>query len=264
MQARTFYLFGHRVGYSASPMMMAAAFADLGLPHRYTIWDVAPADFPDALQELRRRGGGANVTVPHKEVAAQSCDELSDSARALGAVNTIEVRGDRLIGHNTDYPALRAELAELVSAAGSALPASRRRAALLGAGGAAKAASRALGDLGFEVTTLARRLGTWDEAPTALPQCHLLVNATPIGTQSDELPVDHSLLRPDLAVYDLVYRPTPTALVAAARERGASARAGAGMLAGQGRLALEIWLGRPIPAEPMRAALLNDLGASRP
>lgn len=251
---RTFQLFGHGIAYSASPVIMAAAFDALALPHRYVITDVTGDEFPAALEALRGSHGGANVTVPYKQTAAELVDELSGEAEELGAVNTIEVRGDRLIGHNTDYPAILDEL--------DALGTSFQRAAVLGAGGAAAAVRLALHTRGIEAVTLARRDGTWDDAPDVVPDCDLLINATPIGTQSTELPVARELLRADLAVFDLVYRPTPTALVAAARELGAPARAGAGMLAGQGRRALEIWIGQAVPADPMLTALLSTLGAS--
>lgn len=254
MTGRTFTLFGHHIGYSASPVIMAAAFAALDMPHRYTLSDVSPEDFPAALNALRGIDGGANVTVPHKQRAAELVDELTGPAARLGAVNTIEVDGDRLIGHNTDYPAILDEL--------DALGTKPRRAAVLGAGGAASAVTLALAERGIEATTLARRTGTWGQIAAELPRCDLLINATPIGTQSDQLPVDRDLLRSDLAVFDLVYRPTPTALVAAARELGAPARAGAGMLAGQGARALEIWTGTEVPVRPMLTALLTTLGAS--
>jgi shikimate dehydrogenase len=93
-----------------------------------------------------------------------------------------------------------------------------------------------------------------------LDGAELIVNATPIGTQIDESPVPAELLRPGLAVLDLVYRPSPTRLVREAREAGAKAEAGAGVLLGQGRRSLELWLRQPAPVPAMADALRGELG----
>lgn len=263
--SRTFYLLGHNISYSASPAMMQAAFRQMGLDHRYELWDVTPDELDAALAQLRACDGGANVTVPHKIAAAKACDDLSDAARQLGAVNTIEVVDGALIGHNTDYFAIINEIAQLVMARlqrgvteGAAAISS---AAILGNGGAARAVKQVLDDAGIENDVLARSLGTWDEIDAVVPQVDLLVNATPIGTNSSELPLAKELLRADLSVFDLVYRPTPTALVQAASEVGAIARGGAHMLASQGARALEIWVGQPAPEETMLQAVLAEVGA---
>lgn len=231
---RTFQLFGHHIAYSLSPALHAAALAELGLPHRYVLADVSPADFPAALAALRGHDGGANVTVPHKAAAAQLVDELSPQAAALGAVNTVVVDGGRLIGHNTDLPAVAAEI--------NLLRPHPRHAVVLGAGGAAQAVLYALRERAARVTVLQRRDGSLAQAGTVLPDADLLVNTTPVGTQSAELPVPAEALHPGLAVLDLVYRPTPTALVAAARALGAPAAAGGGMLVGQAWRSLALWL----------------------
>ena len=96
--------------------------------------------------------------------------------------------------------------------------------------------------------------------PELLADADLVVNATPIGTAADESPVPVALLRPDLAVFDLVYRPSPTRLVREARAVGAPARAGGGMLLGQAWRSLELWLGVPAPIDAMRAALRASVG----
>ncbi|HKW77908.1 MAG TPA: shikimate dehydrogenase, partial [Candidatus Limnocylindria bacterium] len=130
------YLLGHPVAHSLSPDMHNAAFKALGLPHRYTTRDVGPEQLADVIDSLRREDAlGANVTVPHKESALRLVDEVSDEARAVGAVNTIARRGSRLSGDNTDaYGFARA--IEAVPAGATVL--------LLGAGGAARACLLAL------------------------------------------------------------------------------------------------------------------------
>jgi shikimate dehydrogenase len=252
----TFQLIGQGISYSASPPMMNAAFAALGLPHHYELADVAGADLPGAVAAIREaRHGGANVTTPHKLAVARLVDERSSDADALGAVNVVVRDRNRLVGHNTDLPALVDEIRSLC-------PEGPRTAVVLGGGGASLAVTEALRRAGAgRVRTLKRSDGTWARMAELVAGADLLVNATPIGTGSDETPVPAAILRPDLAVLDLVYRPSPTRLVLEARAVGASARAGAGMLLGQGIRSLELWLGEPAPRDAMRAGLREALGA---
>ena len=245
-------LLGHRIGYSASPAMHNAAFAALGMDARYELADVSPADLPAAVDALRGEGRiGANVTQPHKLAVRDLVDDLSPDVERLGAANTIVRDGDRLVAHNTDLPALAAELGGIRLL---------RRAVVLGAGGASRAAQAALAEAGVEVTVVDR--ARWPEIPALVADADLVVNATPIGTESDESPLDPGLLRPDLAVLDLVYRPTPTRLVRDARAAGARAQGGASMLLTQAVLSFELWTGRNAPTDVMAEALRVELGAS--
>jgi shikimate dehydrogenase len=224
-------LLGHDIGYSASPAMHNAAFAAFGMDAQYELADVGPHGLADAIDALRTPGRlGANVTQPHKLAV---CDLV----------------GDRLVAHNTDLPAVTAELGGLGSV---------RRAVVLGNGGASRAVQAALPEFGATVAVVGR--GRWSELPSLLADADLLVNATPIGTGSDESPVGTDLLRPDLAVFDLVYRPTPTRLVDEARALGATARGGAGMLLRQAAASFELWTGVAAPVDVMRDALRRELG----
>jgi shikimate dehydrogenase len=253
----TFRLLGQAIAYSASPAMHSAAFAALGLPHRYVLEDVTADDLPAAVQRLRDAdAGGANVTVPHKAAVAALVDQLSDAARRADAVNTVVREGDRLVGHNTDLPAT-------IDAIRRLCPRGVERAVVLGAGGAGRAVGLALAEVAAgQVILLRRSDGSMDRLADELASADLLVNATPVGTGSDESPVLASLLRPDLAVLDLVYRPSPTRLVRDARAAGARAEAGAGVLLGQAWRSLELWLRQPAPLEAMRAALDTELGGT--
>lgn len=250
-----FRLLGRGIAYSASPAMQHAGFAALGLPHRYELADIAPDAIDAAVASLRDPGsGGANVTTPHKVAVAERCDELSADATLMGAVNCVVPTDGRLVGHNTDLPALEDELRAL-------RPDGVGRAVLLGAGGAGRAVEVALERTGAtRIVQLQRRDGSWTRLADELAVADLVVNATPVGTGSDETPIPVALLRPDLAVYDLVYRPSPTRLVRDARAVGARARSGAGMLLGQGWRSFELWLGLPAPVEAMRAGLRSALG----
>jgi shikimate dehydrogenase len=253
----TLRLLGRDIGYSASPAMHAAAFRALGLPLVYESVDVAAEGVPEELERIRQGDVlGANVTTPHKVLVASLVDELHGDAERLGAVNTVVAqRGGRIVGHNTDLPAIRDELQELGVAPSHAV--------VLGGGGASGAVVDALRSLGAGTISQVTRRGpgaTFDDLADLLPGADLLVNATPVGTADDATPVPARLHRAGLAVFDLVYRPSPTRLVREARRAGARARGGAGMLLGQGYRSLELWLGVPAPIEAMRAALRRELG----
>jgi shikimate dehydrogenase len=250
----TFRLLGHGIAYSASPAMMNAAFAALGLPHRYILADVPASALARMVDELRApTAGGANVTVPYKGEVVPLLDEVSEVAAEADAVNTIVRRGQRLIGHNTDMPATVEVIARLC-------PQGVRHAVVLGAGGASRAVQRALHALGeAEIEVLHRSDGSIARLSDAARAADLLVNATPTGTASEESPVPAELLRPGLAVLDLVYRPQPSRLVRDARATGATAETGAAVLLGQAWRAFELWLDRPAPIDAMRDALTREL-----
>jgi shikimate dehydrogenase len=254
-------LFGQHISYSASPAMHAAGFAALNLDHRYELADISPGQLP--MEAFRLRADdvvGANVTTPYKGAFIGLLDEVDAGAATAGAVNTIVRRDDRLHGSNTDIPAIAAEIRRICP--------TPHHAVILGAGGAARAVALALVDLApTEVSFVSRAGGPgthpWSELPDLLPGANLLVNATPVGTRDDESPVPSSSLHGDLAVLDLVYRPSPTRLVREARLTGAPARAGAGVLLEQGWRSLEVWLGQPVDLSvraAMAGALVADIG----
>ena len=255
MAGLTFRLLGQGIAYSASPAMMAAAFAALDLEHRYVLTDVAPENVAAIVESLRDdSAGGANVTVPHKAAVAALVDEMSAEAREAQAVNTVVREGRRLTGHNTDLPATMEAIHRL-------RPGRVQHAVILGAGGAGRAVRLALVKAGASATSVLHRSdGSMTRLADELATADLLVNATPVGTGADESLIPVDLLRPDLAVLDLVYRPSPTRLVRDARAAGARAEAGGGILLGQAWRSLELWLERPAPIEVMRTALVTELG----
>jgi shikimate dehydrogenase len=251
----TFRLLGYGIAYSASPMMMRAAFAAMDLPHDYELADVPHESVDSTVEALRESGiGGANVTTPHKLAVARLMDAWAPEAEEAGAVNTVVREGRRLIGHNTDLPAL-------IDAIRGLRPDGIRKAVLLGAGGASRSVVLALEACGAkEIAAVTRSDGSWNRIESLLTGADLVVNATPIGMNEERSPVPAACLRDDLAVLDLVYRPSPTRLVHEARAVGADAKAGAGVLLGQGWRSLELWLHEPPPVEVMRAALQLELG----
>jgi len=242
-------LIGHGIGYSASPAMHNAAFAAIGMDARYELRDIGLHLLEREVEALLDSDClGANVTKPHKVAVCALVDELGLDVRRVGAANTIVRVGHRLIARNTDLAAIAAELPPKVT-----------RAIILGAGGASRAATVALAEIGCtDVLVLDRK--RLPNLPGALVAADLIINATPIGTDSDETPVPSYLLRPDLKVLDLVYRPHPTRLVREARAIGASARSGVGTLLRQAAASFSLWTGRDAPVDVMRQALEREIG----
>jgi shikimate dehydrogenase len=239
--------------------MHAAAFAALGVPHTYEALRVGEAELADVVQALRAgRFDGLNVTVPHKRRVLDLADDVEGSALVAGAANTlVRTPAGRVVAHNTDAPALAAELEAL--AAGRDLRGAR--ALVLGSGGAARAARVALESLGAAVAVRSRASGDLVPSPDEEARTAVVVQATSAGMQGADAgdgvaaSVAWGALPPDAVALDVVYAPAETPFLRAARARGLRAANGLGMLARQGALALELWLGVPAPVAAMRAAL---------
>ena len=239
--------------------MMTAAFAELGLDWRYLALPVPPERFAETVRALPASGyRAANVTIPHKLAARDIADELSEAARAIGAVNTLTLHEDGLIaGDNTDAGGL-------LDALGEPPPPT---ALVLGAGGAARAAVWALAHAGAHVTiwnrtpgkakSLARELEV--EAVERPGPAELLVNATSLGLHADDS-LEGIPLVDARVVVELVYGDAPTPLARWAAERGARLVDGLEVLVHQGARSLELWTGREPPFDAMRRAVVQ--GAS--
>ena len=219
-------LLGQPVAESLSPRMQNAAFAARGLDWAYAACDVAPVLLEEAVRGLVALGfAGANVTSPHKQAAAELCDEAEGRS-----VNTLVCREGRILGFNTDREILAGIEAE--------------RVCLIGAGGAAEAL---LPSLPGEVDVFSRA-GDW---PPEASRADLIVNATPVR---DDLLVEP---RREQTVVDLAYRGDgrPTALVEAARAAGCQVVDGLDALVRQGAASFELWTGIPAPVDVMSAAV---------
>jgi shikimate dehydrogenase len=263
---------GWPVAHSLSPVIHNAAFAALDLDWVYVPLPVSPGSLADALRGLPALGiAGANVTMPHKTETAALCDERSEDAELLHAVNTIVVAptGD-LVGHNTDAPGFDRFLRRDAGfdPAGS-------EALVFGAGGAARSCALALARAGLRELRVATRdpstardlVAALDPLPThvaVIPfgraaelDVPLVVNATPLGSEGEELPLP--ALHPDVLVVDLLYRPAITPLQTAARAARATAFGGLGLLLHQAALSFELWTGQAPPLERMSAAALGAL-----
>jgi shikimate dehydrogenase len=271
-------LTGYPLGHSLSPKIHAAALRSAGLDGEYLLYPVSPDD-PAALAALinRLRSGelnGLNVTIPHKQMVIPLLDDLTPSARSIGAVNTIFVKDGKLTGHNTDAPGFLGDLARLL---GKSKIENRQSAIVLGAGGAARAVVSALLSDGWQVTLAVRpadlgqakklslshsSLITYHSIPELsnieLSNTALIVNATPLGMspETGTCPWPEGLDFPiNAAVYDCVYNPRETLLVKRARAAGLVATTGLGMLVEQAALAFQIWTGYNPPRDVLFAAV---------
>jgi len=252
----------HPAGHTRSPAMHNAAFEAMGVDARYLAFDVPPARLAAAIAGARALGvRQLAVSIPHKGAVLPLLDRVDETARRIGAVNTVTLRGDALEGANTDWlGAVRA-----LERAGVAL--AGRRAVVLGAGGTARALAFGLRARGARVAVLnrtpahaealARDLGADAAGPLAAlaeTPYDVLVNTTSVGLREDVSPVPAEALRPGAAVMDVVYDPPETRLLREARERGCTAIGGAGMLVEQAAEQIRLWTGREPPVDVMTRA----------
>jgi len=271
-------LIGYPVSHSMSPKIQNAALKAFGLDGDYSLFPVAPDD-KQGLKNLFNRihSGeirGLNVTIPHKQNVIEFMDELTPTAKAVGAVNVIYMRDDKLVGDNTDAGGFLSDLKRVTNSAFN-IPHS---AMVLGAGGSARAVVYALTNDGWKVTIAARRLEQAQELASRFEgvnaielnfqtfkrsNIQLIVNTTPLGMtpniDSSPLPEGVTLSQSTI-VYDLVYNPRETKLVRDARSQGLQATTGLGMLIEQAALGFELWTGHV----PSRDILFEAVGATRP
>jgi len=266
-------LIGNKLKHSISPQFQQAAFDYLGLDIRYEVWDTAKDELPNVVEGIRDAAKlGANVTIPYKEAVLPLLDDVDSDARRIGAVNTIVNRGGKLIGYNTDSSGFLRALRE----DGGFSP-RNKRAVLLGAGGVARAVGFALVDAGVKSLVILNRTQArgealaWDlkvsdtevvalswkdgKTLTALTECGLLVNCTSVGMKDSagegKSPLGIGLIPKRALVYDVVYNPIETPLLAAAKKAGARTLGGLPMLVYQGAASFELWTGKSAPIDIM-------------
>ncbi len=273
---------GHPVAHSSSPGMHQPALDAQGIDARYIKVDVPPGHVAEAFSRMKALGFiGCNVTVPHKFEALAACDHVHPEARSLGAVNTIRFDESGLHGFNTDGPGFVRAIAEDFG-----FPLSSFSVLIAGAGGGAGQAiatqcalqgvsrlvlvNRSLDKLG-PLTERLRALGpTTDvsamsfedvELDAACLGCDLIVNTTSVGLKPDDgSPLPGHCLRSGLCVYDTIYRPAVTPLLAASKLAGARTANGLSMLLHQGVLAFQHWFPQTDPLAVMRQALYHSSG----
>jgi shikimate dehydrogenase len=266
-------IFGHPVGHSLSPEIHNAAFAALGLPYVYVAHDVQPGCVARALDGIRVMGyRGLSVTIPHKVEAMAGVDEVDETARIIGCINTVVNENGRLLGYNSDGRGAVNALCE------AGHDPRGRRVVVLGSGGAARAIAvtisreapparlAILGVVDEELAQLAsdvRQKGqsevhsarlTDESLAAELATADLLLHCSPIGMhpQTDKSLVPPQLLRPGLAVFDAVYNPRRTKLICDATAAGCATVLGLEMFLGQAYVQFELWTGQPAPRDVMR------------
>jgi shikimate dehydrogenase len=276
-------VFGDPVEHSLSPQIQNAALEACKIQMEYARFQITANELEETMQLMRTLDFvGVNLTAPHKIAAFAFADEIEESAKRIGAINTIKIEKAKLRGYNTDgrgfARAIRQEFA---------VDLRDLRMMILGAGGAARAIAFQCAKENCERLVIANRtvekgqqlaeelrdyfagprvLGPvarlqaipWEESSIRFQIAHLdlIVNATPLGlNRSDPSPIPGRLLAPHLMIYDTVYGGSRTAFVSAAVEAGARAANGLAMLVHQGALAFEIWFEREAPIGVMRTAL---------
>lgn len=279
-KTKVFAVIGDPIGHSLSPVMHNRAFEDMGINAVYTAFNVKAEELGDAIKGFRALGfGGVNVTIPHKVNVMDYVDKLSDEARIIGAVNTIEF-GDKIIGHNTDgMGALRALKDAGADPRG-------KKVLLLGSGGAARAIAVTLalrGDISYltilgviqeEVEKLAGdvtkntqldvvgALLNENTLGNEIGNVDFIIHATPVGMhpKTDESLVSRDLFRKGQVVMDIVYNPRETKLIKEAKKAGCVSVEGLEMFVNQGVEAEKIWLGVEAPSRLMKDVVIKKLG----
>ena len=267
-------LLGSPVSHSLSPMMHTEAARLLGLDLVYLCFDVGEENLLTAVAGLKAlHVKGFNLTMPNKTKILSCLDELSPAARLIGAVNTVVVDGEKLMGHNTDGAGFVRALKE------NGFSPEGKEICLLGAGGAATAITAELALVGAgpihvlfrpesrfaprmrelslhieQETGKPLLLSPMEDLPSVLDSSSLLINATNVGMApgEDVSLVDQSLLRPDLFVADVIYNPRQTKLLKEAKAKGCQTMNGLGMLLYQGAEAFRLWTGEEMPVEAIR------------
>jgi shikimate dehydrogenase len=272
---RLIALLGNPVAHSVSPVFQNAAFRHARLDAVYLALRCEEGEVPGLIRGIALAGGGGNVTVPHKEIAARSVERATEAVERTGACNTYWSEGGVVYGDNTDVVGASRAIRSLLGRA----PAGAR-VLLIGGGGAARAALAALAEeqvaevtllnrtparaealaCRFEGGALRTRVAA-SEAELAGSRFDLAINSTPLGLHAGEAPPLSERLWEGLgAAFDMAYRAGGTDWVRRLRHAGIPSADGAEMLLWQGVAAFERWWDVPAPVEAMRSALEASVG----
>ena len=284
-KTKIYGIIGRPIEHTLSPGMQNAAYEAAGMNAVYIPFEIRPENLQSALKAFKMLGiAGFNITIPHKTTCMRFLDKIDDTAKLIGAVNTVKIvgangRSPLLVGYNTDGPGFLLSLQKDLD-----ITPKGKTAFVIGAGGAARAVVWALAKNGAKTIIVADKIkekaeelantfsfmcdvrdvrdeGDWTDYIRA---SDILINASPVGMKdADSAPVDTKLLHKDLAVFDLIYN-KHTRLVRSARLRGLKACGGFGMLLYQGVLAYQIWTDKKAPVAIMRNALISQFSLRGP
>jgi shikimate dehydrogenase len=277
-QTRICGIIGNPIEHSISPAMQNAAFSKMKLDYVYLPFRVNSDGLAEAMQGVRGLNlGGLNITIPHKVAVIPLLDEIDPLVENLGAVNTVTNDEGYLKGYNTDAAGFLGTL----TAAG--VKPAGKKAVILGAGGAARAAAFVLLDRGADIILINRHLKPGNDLAgklnrlfrrdvqalelnaanlrAAMGEAEILVNTTPVGMwpQVGETLVPKRMMKERLTVIDIIYNPIKTRLLYEAEAQGARTISGLEMLVRQGAAAFEHWTGQKAPVDVMRRAARREL-----
>jgi shikimate dehydrogenase len=281
----TLGIIGYPVSHSLSPLMHNTAIRSLSLEYHYYPFQIRPEELSNAVNDIRNLGiKGINVTIPHKEPIIDLLDDINRDARLIGAVNTVNREGEKLVGYNTDGKGFIKSLRE-----DAKVDPKGKNILILGAGGAARGlaiqlslektnriviANRTLKRAEELVKDLKEKVGFCECTSIPLedkiitdyiPDSDIIINATSLGMKGEDSPIIHSdLITKRHLVCDIVYSPLETPLLKEAKMRGAKVLNGLGMLIYQGALSFEIWTGKEFPVDLVRETLIKELDSIDP
>ncbi|MCY7899250.1 shikimate dehydrogenase [Bacillus inaquosorum] len=268
---------GNPIGHSMSPDIHNASLKDLGLDGHYHAFKVEEDDLEDAVKGIRALGiQGINVTVPHKVSIMDYLDHIDESAKVIGAVNTVRREGDKLVGYNTDGEGFVKSLMKVLDK-----PISELSFLMIGAGGAARAIFTTIArdipkkfDICNRTLEKAKQLTestpsfhnkevlSIKEAEERLEQYDVIIHTTSVGMYPnvDDVPLSLQRAASNAVVCDIVYNPIQTALLKQANQKGLKTLDGVGMFVEQAALSFQLWTGREPDIEKMRSIVIGKLG----
>lgn len=274
-------IIGYPLGHSVSAVIQKAGFESLGLEGSYDVLETPPEDLIQRIKYLKTNGyNGFNVTIPLKVPMSLFLDDIDDYANIAGCVNTVKITDDKsFLGYNTDIYGFKKAIPSDIDLNGE-------KAAILGTGGAARAATVGLVEKGvvnidFYTRNIINSKQTLDYLRAKFPDTNfgvyqiqnirtledysIIINATPIGMKgfmADEMPLeiqDFDNIKPDTVIYDIVYNPIETLLLKEAKRRKLRTIEGLDMLVFQAQRAIEIWTGKTPDSNIMKIAALREL-----
>lgn len=265
------------VGHSLSPQIHNPAFGAKGIDAVYVPFRVPFDTLGQFVEDVPRLGiRGLSVTIPHKEAIAKFLTKVDPAVKGIGAVNTVLFKDDQVLGYNTDYKAAMDCLENAMGGAappGTPSPLENKRVLVLGAGGVARAVMYGLQRRGAKTTIASRTRsraqflaesfdGRCVEWSARHIETEIIINCTPIGMHPnvDESPLNKSMLKPSMIVFDTVYNPESTLLLKEARSHGCRIVTGVEMFIRQAALQFLLFTGMEAPEELMRETLKRAIG----
>ncbi|MCY8979218.1 shikimate dehydrogenase [Bacillus halotolerans] len=268
---------GNPIAHSMSPDIHNAALKDLGLDGHYHAFKVEENSLEDAVKGIRALGvQGINVTVPHKVSIMDHLDHVDESAKVLGAVNTVRREGDKLVGYNTDGEGFVKSLMRILDK-----PISELSFLMIGAGGAARAIFTTIVrdnpekfDICNRTIEKAKQLAesapsfrnvevlSIKEAEERLEQYDVIIHTTSVGMYPnvEDIPLSLQRAASSAVVCDIVYNPIQTSLLKEAKQKGLKTLDGVGMFVEQAALSFRLWTGHEPDVEKMRSIVVGKLG----